>query len=90
MRLERRARPSRALQVGAPFVAVAFTLLVTSLLVAWAGAPVGRAYALLPKSFLTRQPRHDLLIFRLVTKRIKCFISRNHGSIGKAFLNCCA
>ena len=35
------------MQLGAPFVAVAFTLLVTSLLVAWAGAPVGRAYALL-------------------------------------------
>ena len=34
-------------QFGAPFAAVAFTLLVTSLLVAWAGAPVGRAYALL-------------------------------------------
>jgi simple sugar transport system permease protein len=47
LRLERRAEPSRALQVAAPFVAVVFTLLVTSLLVAWAGAPVGRAYALL-------------------------------------------
>lgn len=31
----------------APLGAVAVTLLVTSLLVAWAGAPVGRAYALL-------------------------------------------
>ena len=47
MRIERRAQTSRAMQFGAPFVAVAFTLLVTSLLVAWAGAPVGRAYALL-------------------------------------------
>ena len=33
--------------LAAPLGAVAFTLLVTSLLVAWAGAPVGRAYALL-------------------------------------------
>jgi general nucleoside transport system permease protein len=47
MRIERRAAPSRAMQLGAPFIAVAFTLLVTSGLVAWAGAPVGRAYALL-------------------------------------------
>ena len=47
MQLERRAEPSRALLVAAPFVAVVFTLLVSSLLVAWAGAPVGRAYALL-------------------------------------------
>ena len=35
------------MQIGAPFVAVAFTLLISSVLVAWAGAPVGRAYALL-------------------------------------------
>ena len=47
MRIERRAQPSRALQISAPFLAVAFTLLITSALVAWAGAPVGRAYALL-------------------------------------------
>lgn len=47
MQLERRAEASRALLVAAPFVAVAFTLLVSSLLVAWAGAPVGRSYALL-------------------------------------------
>jgi general nucleoside transport system permease protein len=47
MHLERRASPSRTLQLLAPFVAVAFTLLATSALVAWAGAPVGRAYALL-------------------------------------------
>jgi len=47
MQLERRAEASRALLVAAPFVAVVFTLLVSSLLVAWAGAPVGRAYALL-------------------------------------------
>ncbi len=47
MHIERRAQPSRAMQLGAPFLAVAFTLLITSALVAWAGAPVGRAYALL-------------------------------------------
>jgi len=47
MRLERRALPSRAMQLGAPLLAIAFTLLATSVLVAWAGAPVGRAYALL-------------------------------------------
>lgn len=33
--------------LAAPLGAIAVTLLVTSLLVAWAGAPVGRAYALL-------------------------------------------
>ena len=47
MRLERRTEVSRAAVVLAPLGAVAFTLLVTSLLVAWAGAPVGQAYALL-------------------------------------------
>ena len=47
MRIERRAQVSRAMQFGAPGVAVAFTLLISSVLVAWAGAPVGRAYALL-------------------------------------------
>jgi len=47
MRLERRAAVPRLLLVAAPFAAVAFTLVVSSLLVAWAGAPVGRAYALL-------------------------------------------
>ena len=47
MHIERRALPSRAMQIGAPFLAVAFTLLITSALVAWGGAPVGRAYALL-------------------------------------------
>jgi general nucleoside transport system permease protein len=47
LRLERRAVPSRRAQITAPFAAVAFTLAVTSLLVAWAGAPVGKAYALL-------------------------------------------
>src|SRR6218665_836724 len=47
MRLEPRPQASRAWQVAAPLVAGAFTLLASSLLVAWAGAPVGRAYALL-------------------------------------------
>jgi simple sugar transport system permease protein len=47
MHIEKRATPSRRLQLAAPLLAVAFTLLVSSLLVAWAGAPVGKAYALL-------------------------------------------
>ncbi len=47
MQLERRARVPRALLLGAPVAAVLATLAVTSLLVAWAGAPVGQAYALL-------------------------------------------
>ncbi len=47
MRLERRSHTPRALLVAAPLLAVLFTLAATSLLVAWAGAPVGRAYALL-------------------------------------------
>jgi simple sugar transport system permease protein len=47
MRLERRTDTPAALLVAAPLGAIVFTLAVTSLLVAWAGAPVGRAYALL-------------------------------------------
>ena len=47
MRLEPRSEISRRALVLAPLGAVAFTLIVCSLLVAWAGAPVGRAYALL-------------------------------------------
>jgi simple sugar transport system permease protein len=47
MRLERRTEASATLRVVAPLAALAFTLVVTSLLVACAGAPVGRAYALL-------------------------------------------
>jgi ABC-type uncharacterized transport system permease subunit len=46
MRLERRSGTSRTALVLAPFGAVAFTLLVSALLVLWAGAPVGRTYAL--------------------------------------------
>ena len=47
MRLEAREEVSRWALVLAPVGAIVFTLMVTSLLVAWAGAPVGRAYALL-------------------------------------------
>jgi simple sugar transport system permease protein len=47
MRLEARATPSRLAQLGAPFCAIALTMLVCALLVKAAGAPVGRAYLLL-------------------------------------------
>lgn len=47
MRLERRSQASTAALVLAPLGAVLATLVLSSLLVAWAGAPVGRAYALL-------------------------------------------
>ncbi len=47
LRLEARTTTPRALLLGAPLLAVVFTLAVSSLLVAWAGAPVGQAYALL-------------------------------------------
>ncbi|HUD34925.1 MAG TPA: ABC transporter permease [Variovorax sp.] len=47
MRLERRPTTSRAALVLAPLGAIAFTLAVSALLVLWAGAPVGRTYALL-------------------------------------------
>ena len=47
MRLERRHQVSRTALAIAPFGAIAFTLLVSALLVLWAGAPVGRTYALL-------------------------------------------
>ena len=47
MRLERRHETSRAALVLAPIGAVLFTMLVSALLVLWAGAPVGRTYALL-------------------------------------------
>ncbi|MBL8287020.1 MAG: ABC transporter permease [Rubrivivax sp.] len=45
MRLERRDEPSALALVLAPLAAVAATLAVCALLVAWAGAPVGRTYA---------------------------------------------
>ncbi|HEX2009535.1 MAG TPA: ABC transporter permease [Roseateles sp.] len=47
MRLEKRASPSQAWRLAAPLLALGITLIVGSLLVAWAGAPVGQAYALL-------------------------------------------
>ena len=49
MRLEKRARASPAALVVAPIAAAVFTLVVSSLLVLWAGAPVGQTYALLVK-----------------------------------------
>ena len=47
MRLEARGAVSPAMALAAPVVAVAFTLAVAALFVAWAGAPVGRTYALI-------------------------------------------
>jgi simple sugar transport system permease protein len=47
MRLEARTQTPAWMWLAAPALALAFTLALTSLLVAWAGAPVGRAYALL-------------------------------------------
>lgn len=47
LRLEARGETPLALRLSAPLAAIAFTLAVSSLLVAWAGAPVGEAYALL-------------------------------------------
>ena len=47
MRLEKRQYSSAWALVLAPIGAVAFTLLVSALLVRWAGAPVGQTYALL-------------------------------------------
>lgn len=47
MRLERREEVSALAWVLAPVLALAFTLAVGAVLVAWAGAPVGRSYALL-------------------------------------------
>jgi simple sugar transport system permease protein len=47
MRLEKRQHSSAWALVLAPIGAVAFTLLISALLVRWAGAPVGQTYALL-------------------------------------------
>ncbi len=47
MRLERRSTPSRAALLLAPVGALGATWLISALLVLWAGAPVGRTYALL-------------------------------------------
>ena len=49
MRLEKRQQNSAVALALAPIGAIAFTLLVSTLLVLWAGAPVGQAYALLLK-----------------------------------------
>lgn len=47
MRLEKRASPSAWALALAPLVAVGVTLMICSLLVAWADAPVGRTWGLL-------------------------------------------
>jgi general nucleoside transport system permease protein len=47
MRLERRHQASPAALLLAPLAALLFTLIVSAALVAWAGAPVGRTYALM-------------------------------------------
>jgi len=47
LRLEKRNTSSPAALLLAPIGAVLFTLLVASLLVLWAGAPIGRTYGLL-------------------------------------------
>lgn len=47
MRLEKRHTPSRLALLLAPIGAIVVTLLVSALLVLWAGAPVGPSYALL-------------------------------------------
>ena len=49
MRLEKRTQTSPTAMVLAPIGAIAFTLLVSSLLVLWAGAPLGKTYGLLFK-----------------------------------------
>lgn len=49
MRLEKRSQTSLIALALAPVGALSFTLLVSSLLVLWAGAPVGQAYGLLLK-----------------------------------------
>lgn len=49
MRLEKRTQTSRWALVLAPIGAIAFTLLISALLVLWAGAPLGQTYVLLFK-----------------------------------------
>lgn len=49
MRLEKRSQTSPVALVMAPVGALLFTLLIGSLLVLWAGAPVGQTYSLLFK-----------------------------------------
>ncbi len=47
MRLEKRTHTSRLALLLAPLGAIAFTLLISALLVLWAGAPLGQTYGLL-------------------------------------------
>ena len=49
MRLEKRTHISKLTLVLAPIGAIAFTLLISALLVLWAGAPLGQTYSLLFK-----------------------------------------
>lgn len=49
MRLEKRTEVSKLALLLAPIGAIAFTLLVSALLVLWAGAPLGQTYSLLFK-----------------------------------------
>jgi ABC-type uncharacterized transport system permease subunit len=49
MRLEKRSQTSKLALVLAPIGAIAFTLLISGLLVIWAGAPLGQTYSLLFK-----------------------------------------
>ena len=56
MRLERRAQTSRRALLLAPVGAVLLTLALTSLLVAWAGAPIARAYLLLIEAVKNAKP----------------------------------
>lgn len=49
MRLEKRTQTSKLALVLAPIGAIAFTLLISTLLVLWAGAPLGQTYVLLFK-----------------------------------------
>jgi len=49
MRLEKRNQASSTALALAPIGAIAFTLLISALLVLWAGAPVGQTYGLLFK-----------------------------------------
>ncbi|MBK9441222.1 MAG: ABC transporter permease [Comamonadaceae bacterium] len=49
MRLEKRTHSASLAMLLAPLAAVAFTLLISALLVLWAGAPVGQTYGMLLK-----------------------------------------
>jgi len=49
MRLEKRTEVSKLALLLAPIAAISFTLLVSALLVLWAGAPLGQTYSLLFK-----------------------------------------